>query len=83
MQPPCAEVGKCVHPEFKSCAHRLSNTLNTRENGAHAGCTASEIMHPALKSCTHGAPLISNTAASEGGFFFSISIYLITQFIQI
>ena len=52
---PGAEVGKCVHPEFKSCAHRLRYTLNNRENGAHAGCTALKIMHPALKPCTQGA----------------------------
>ena len=44
-----------MHPEFESCAHRLRYTLNIRENGAHAECTAFEIMHPALKFCTQGA----------------------------
>ena len=37
---PGAEVGKCVHPEFKSCVNRLRYTLNNRENGGHVECTA-------------------------------------------
>ena len=43
-------------------------TLNTRENGAHAGCTAFRVVHPALKSCTQGSgcTLISNTSTDGG-----------------
>ena len=50
---------KCVHPEFKSSAHKLlyhkAYTLNNRENGAYARCTAFKIVHPPLKSCMQGA----------------------------
>ena len=54
MHPPCAEVGKCVHLKFKSCAHRLRYTLNIRENGAHAGCTAFETHAPGIKVMNAG-----------------------------
>ena len=45
VHPPGAEGGKCLHPEFKSSAHKLRYPLNIRENGAHAGCTTFKIMH--------------------------------------
>ena len=45
VQLPGAKVGKYVHPKIKSYAHGLRYTLNIRENGAHAGCTAIKIMH--------------------------------------
>ena len=31
---------ECVHPEYKSSAHKLRYTRTIRGNGAHAGCTA-------------------------------------------
>ena len=38
MHPPGAYSGKCVHPEFKSSAHKLRYTRHIREDGAYAGC---------------------------------------------
>ena len=65
VHPPGAEGAKCVHQEFNSNAHKLKYTLNIRQCGTHAGCTAFKIVHPASKSCTlgavQGAPLIPNT----------------------
>ena len=65
MHPPGAYSGKCVHPEFKSSAHKLRYTRHigkmVHTPGAYAGCIAFKIVHPALKSCME-APLISNTA---------------------
>ena len=51
VHPPGAEGAKCVHPEFNSNAHKLKYTLNIRQCGTHAGCTAFKIVHPASKSC--------------------------------
>ena len=35
-----AEGGKCVYPEFNLSAHKLRYTLNIKQHGAHARCTA-------------------------------------------
>ena len=73
VHPLGAECKTCVHPELKSSAHKLPYTLNNRENGAHAGCTAFKIVHPAFKSCTQGA---GGTLDFEHCTYICIYIYI-------
>ena len=39
---------------LKLSAHELRYILNSRGNGAHAGCRTFRILHPALNQCTQG-----------------------------
>ena len=63
-----AEGGKSVHLAFNSSARTLRYTLNIKQYGAHARCTAFIHVHPAFKSCMHVWYLyISNSFPTEIG----------------
>ena len=57
-----------MHPEINSNAPTLRYTLNIRQYGAHAGCTAFKTVHLSLKSCMHIWYLyVSNNFPTEIG----------------